>query len=95
MNDLASKRRNALAAKARLDESVQALKSGLEPEAIADTVADSAKDYLRRASSDVARTARSQPARVVAAGAAAVLFLFRKPIARALFARRNRGDDNG
>lgn len=92
MNDLSAKKRDASAARARLERSVSALKTSIEPEAIADTVADGAKDYLRRTTAQAIRTARDKPGRAAAAGLATLLFLLRKPIARALFTRGKKGD---
>ena len=95
MTDLDRKRRDLLTAKSQLEGTIAALKAHVTPEAITDSVGDSARDYVRRTSRQAARTFRAKPIQVVAAGIAAALFLFRKPITRAIKARRTQGDDRG
>lgn len=96
MSELERKQREAAEAKARLAQSLGALKHSVEPEAIADSVGESAKDYMRRTADQLVRNARQSPKATAGLGVAAALLLFRKPIFKALFSRRRKkGDDHG
>jgi ElaB/YqjD/DUF883 family membrane-anchored ribosome-binding protein len=71
-------------ARARWFDSVETAQARATPSNIADEAFEQVKEHAARAVAQVGDAVRQRPGTLVAAGAAIGLFLFRKPIAKAV-----------